>query len=289
LTELGVKASTTSVENPRLKKKTRIFRTKKERKNLKERKKVEKDLEEADAQISVEEREHVQSETLKIVFSLYFRTLKETTDDAMLSVILDGIAKFARLINAEFFGDLLEVIREILERWEETRVRQELVCLNTAFTLLANQGGSNIDLSYFVQRFYELLPEISLSTVLLVKPSKLELSLMELAVRIVDAILFNPPTAPSPARILMFYKRLLTCSLQMEEKDAMTFFKLLQRISGRFEKKVEVMWDPEGANIGEEASGRGMRGWELALFNKYYSTNVTQASKLLWKPEAKGS
>jgi hypothetical protein len=51
----------------------------------------------------------------------------------MLSVVLDGIARFARLINADF-GDLLEVLREILEGWDDddgNRTRAQLVCINT--------------------------------------------------------------------------------------------------------------------------------------------------------------
>lgn len=292
LIELDVKASVDTVETSRLKKKNRVFRTKRERKAFKEKKKIEIDLAEADAQVSAEERERLQSETLKIVFSLYFRILKETDDNAMLSVVLNGIAKFARLINAEFFGDLLEALREILENWDDeeaagsgirNRVREELVCINTAFTLLANQGGSNIDLSFFVERFYELLLDISLSSALLIKPSSEESSLMELLVRIVDAILFSPPTAPSPARITLFYKRILTCSLQMEDKEAMMFLKLLQRINGRFGKKVEGMWDREGAGAVE--TGRGIRGWELALLGQDYYSGITQISKALCKLE----
>lgn len=259
---------------------------------------MEKDLAEADAQVSAEERERLQSETLKIVFSLYFRILKETDDDAMLSVVLDGIAKFARLINAEFFGDLLEVLREILEGWDDEdttkkartgRMREELVCLNTAFTLLANQDGVKIDLSFFIQRFYELLPDISLSPTLLVKPSSAERSLIELVVGIIDAILFTPPTAPPPARISLFYKRLLTCSLQMGEKEVPIFLKLLKRISGRFEKKVESMWEREGAGLGDADTGRGVRGWELAILEQYYCNNIIELGKVLWRSEAKGS
>ena len=291
MNELGVKASTDSVDNPRPKKKDRSFRTKKERKEFKERKKLEQEFAEAEAQVSTEERERLQSETLKIVFSLYFRVLKETHDDAMLSVVLDGIAKFARLINAEFFGDLLEVLREILEGWDDdtsmrsgrNRVSEELACLNTAFTLLANQGGSNIDLSFFVQRFYELLPVLCMSPNLLVKPSSEEKTLIELTVKILDSIIFNAPTPPPPARIFMFFKRLLTCSLQMEEKEAMIIFKLLQRIKGRFEKKVEGIWDQEGAGLGDTGSGRGVRGWEVGLLDKYYCSNVPQMARTLLK------
>jgi hypothetical protein len=196
------------------------------------------------------------------------------------------------LINAEFFGDLLEVLREIMEGWDDNtspksgdtnRVRDELVCLNTAFTLLSNQGGSNIDLSFFVDRFYDLLPILSLSTNLLIKPSPEEKSLLELVVKIVDAILFNAPTPPPPARIFAFFKRLLTCSLQMEEKEAMITLKLLKRISGRFEKKVEGIWDKEGAGLGDAQAGRGVRGWELGLLEQYYCANVSQMGRMLWK------
>jgi nucleolar complex protein 3 len=287
-----VKASTDKVEL-RHSKKDRVFRTKKERKEYKERKKLEKELAEADAQVSAEEREHLQSDTLKIVFSLYFQILKDPQNDAMLAVVLDGIAKFARLINAEFFGDLLVVLREILEGWDNEdsaradrpdrdRLREELVCLNTAFTLLANQGGSNLDLSFFIERFYHLLPEISLSRALFVKPTPEEKSLMELAVCILDAILLSSHTVPSPARIFMFYKRLLTCILQMDEKEATTFLKVLQRINSRYEKKIEGMWDREGAGLGNLDS-TSVRGWELGLSKNHYCTNVRQMSRALWK------
>jgi hypothetical protein len=63
----------------------------------------------------------------------------------------------------------------------------------------------------------------------------------------------------------------------------------LQRIGGRFEKKVEGMWDHEGAGIGEAESGRGVRGWEVSILEKYYTSNVTQMTKSLWKSESKES
>jgi len=284
-----------SGDTPRLKKKQRVFRTKRQRKDLKELQKVQKDLEEGEAQVSAEERERLQSETLKIVFSLYFRVLKETSENAMLSVTLDGIAKFARLINADFFGDLLEVLRELLEGWDEDttegtqeqRVREELVCLNTVFTLLANQGGLNIDLTYFIDRFNDILPLIPFSPQQSAKPSSEEKSLMELAARIIDAILFTAPTAPPRARILIFYKRILSNTLHMEEKEALIFTKVLQRIKGRFDKKLEGIWDAEGVGmgLGDLEVGKGVQGWEAALLDKHYCLSVGQAVMALRREE----
>ena len=278
-----MKASTETVENLRYKKKDRVFRTKKARKDLKETKKMEKEMAEADAQVSAEERDRLQSEALKIVFSLYFRILKATQSDAMLAVVLDGIARFARLINAEFFGDLLEVLRGILAGWDNdgghgSRTRDELVCINTAFTLLANQDGSTVDLSYFVKRFFDLLPALSLSASLGVRPSPEEKSILELVARVVDAVIFTPPIPPSPTTILTLYKRLLTCTLHLEEKEAATFLKILQRMGARFEKKLEGIWDCEGARVG---SGIPVSGWELALLRSQYCMNIRNASMTL--------
>jgi nucleolar complex protein 3 len=276
LTELNVKASTDSVENLRYKKKDRIHRTKKERKDVKERKLMEKEMAEADAIISVEEHERLQSGALKIVFSLYFRILKATRSDAMMSVVLDGIARFARLINADFFGDLLEVLREILEGWDNddgSRTRAQLVCINTAFTLLANQDGSTMELSYFVDQFYKILPALSLSTSLSKRPSTEEKSLLELVARVVDAVVFTAPIPPSPTTIFTLYKRLLTCTLHLEE--ATTILKILHRMGARYDKKLEGLWHRESARA---AGGKSVSGWELALLKRHYCTSIRESS-----------
>lgn len=289
-------------ELPRIKKKNRTFRTKRARKDLKSLQKVQKDLEEGEAQVSAEEREGLQSETLKLVFSLYFRVLKETSrENAVLSVTLEGVAQFARLINADFFGDLLEVMRELLESWDEDeeggeglqiqglRVREKLVCLSTVFTLLANQGGLNIDLQYFIQRFHSLLPFIPFSPSQLADSpsSSNEKSLLELSLKIIDAILFTSPTAPRKADILLFYKCILSNTLHMEEKEAMIFNKVLQKMKGRFDKKLEGIWDAEGVSLGTEDMGkRRIMGWESGLLERHYCPGVGQGVKALRREES---
>lgn len=93
LSELDVKASRETVDNPRKrKKKDRVFRTKKARKLEKERQVSEKEMDEADATVSHEEREERQSETLKLVFGTYFRILKERPL-GLMGATLEGLAK----------------------------------------------------------------------------------------------------------------------------------------------------------------------------------------------------
>jgi nucleolar complex protein 3 len=94
LSELDVKASQETVENPRKrKKKDREFRTKKARKQEKENKEIEKELKEADATVSHEEREKLQGDTLRLVFVTYFKVLKERPP-GLMAATLEGLAKY---------------------------------------------------------------------------------------------------------------------------------------------------------------------------------------------------
>ncbi|KAF2220151.1 nucleolar complex-associated protein-domain-containing protein [Elsinoe ampelina] len=161
---------------PKVKKSKREFRTKRERKRLRETKVIEKEMVEADAAVSHEEREKNQSEMLKLVFVAYFRILKKRTPHLM-GAVLEGLARYAHLINQDFFGDILESLRDLIswevdedEETEEVgnrrdKSRETLLCTVTAFALLQGQdtfkaaNGLHLDLSFFTQRLYnEVLP-----------------------------------------------------------------------------------------------------------------------------------
>jgi nucleolar complex protein 3 len=181
------------------------FRTKKERKLLKDRKAVEKDMREADALVSNEAREKNQAETLKLVFATYFRILKLRTNTKLMGAVLEGLAKYAHLINQDFFGDILEALKELIaqlevadvaegdgkgddqedaEEEEDTLVisrqstRQILLCTITAFALLEGQDASkaasslHLDLSFFVTHLYRALYPLSLNTDIEYNPEK---------------------------------------------------------------------------------------------------------------------
>ncbi|KAL9583088.1 MAG: hypothetical protein Q9203_005229, partial [Teloschistes exilis] len=190
-------SDTTDGKKPKFKKE---FRTKKQRKILKERKVVEKDFQEADAIASHKERERLQSETLKFVFVAYFRILKARTPN-LTGAVLEGLAKFAHLINQDFFGDLLEALKDIISSTMSTEplsnspdpgppdpetqdppdpqkssLRNSLLATTTAFALLSGQeiarsaSSLNLDLTFFTAHTYRSLhayalnPDIELSS-----------------------------------------------------------------------------------------------------------------------------
>lgn len=171
------------------------FRTKKLRKVMKERKAVEKEFREADATVGHEERDRMQAETLKLVFVTYFRILKARVPNLM-GAVLEGLAKYAHLINQDFFGDLLEALKDLTaqadallheddeedkeanagpddddddEAAKRDATRESLLCIITAFALLEGQDASkaaatlSLDLSFFIAHLYKTLYSLALN------------------------------------------------------------------------------------------------------------------------------
>ncbi|KAG9231745.1 nucleolar complex-associated protein-domain-containing protein [Amylocarpus encephaloides] len=193
LSEFSWKASQNHIDRPerdefrgKKPKEQRVFRTKKERKTMKERKIIEKEMVQADASVSHEERDRMQSETLKLVFVTYFRILKMRSPNLM-GAVLEGLARYAHLINQDFFGDLLEALKDLIghaetgddlaeeeeeeEDAETTRnlTREALLCIITAFALLEGQdvakakASLSLDLGFFITHLYRTLHALSLN------------------------------------------------------------------------------------------------------------------------------
>lgn len=208
LSEFSSKASINRVDRPedetngKKQKQKREFRTKRERKVEKERKVVEKDMKEADALVSHESREKNQAETLKLVFGNYFRILKLRTP-SLMGPVLEGLAKYAHLINQDFFGDLLEALKDLIGHADKDEVedeepgqddeenkeqskpsksrdsyREALLCTVTAFALLQGQDATkaaatlHLDLSFFIKHLYRSLYTYSINPDIEYNPAK---------------------------------------------------------------------------------------------------------------------
>ena len=80
---------------------------------------------------------------------LYFSILKNSRPTPLLPAALQGISKFAHLVNIDFFKDLMKVLKDLMLRASDTKeddfstdVRRGLLCIVTAFELLTGQGDS---------------------------------------------------------------------------------------------------------------------------------------------------
>lgn len=271
LTELATKASRDTVdrvEGPKIRKKDRAHLTKKQRKQRKEEKLIDEEMRKAETVVSAEEKERIQGETLKITFVLYFNILKERSN-SLMATTLEGLSRFSHLVNADFFGDLLEVLRELIKdrhMWEvdgefkfkESMTREALLCVITAFSLLSGQTGEsmNLDLSFFINHFYSALYSIGLNpdlefshkTLRLDDPlkraafgpeeaefrRKVNISTeMEMVVKAIEFIFFRQRQV-GKLRVEAFSKRLMVASLQMPERSSIAALKILDKMTKKF-------------------------------------------------------
>ncbi|CAM1502887.1 Fc.00g076630.m01.CDS01 [Cosmosporella sp. VM-42] len=285
LSEFSGKASQDHVDREAAPKKKfkKEFRTKRERKNVKEQKALEKDMSNADALVSHEELERMQSDTLKLVFATYFRILKARVPHLM-GAVLEGLAKYAHLINQDFFGDLLEALKDLIRHADEDAedgpaeedeeeedeedipvrnlTREALLCTVTAFALLAGQDVHNsrstlhLDLTFFTTHLYKSLLNLSIHPDLeLTRPTNSTSSTSKINVQTTTVLLLRsltgiilPPwniRSVPPLRIAAFVKQLMTTSLQVPEKSCQAILVLLGDVAHTHGKKVSSLWNTE--------------------------------------------
>ncbi|KAG6868376.1 hypothetical protein C0993_004022 [Termitomyces sp. T159_Od127] len=236
-TELGIRASDSSVDKPVRKesgskaaarrakgKSTELPHLSKKAKNaLKEKREIDQEFREAEAEVDKEERVATQTETLKLIFVLYFRILKNPQPTALLPAALHGISKFAHLVNIDFFKDLLAVLKELISRESDdddtidftvtsaNNIRHRLSCIVTAFELLSGQGtpigeALNLDLSDFISALYSLILPLSLMMDIDSAPLPSGTGTSPIKTQSIGT------TAP-PGRSAAFAKRLLSASM----------------------------------------------------------------------------
>ncbi|KZT68113.1 nucleolar complex-associated protein 3 [Daedalea quercina L-15889] len=329
-TELGVRSSETKADKEQPggarskkgkgKKAEQPHLSKKAKKVLKEKKEIEKEMREAEAEVDKEERAAKQTETLKLLFVLYFRILKNPTPTPLLPAALQGISRFSHLVNIDFFRDLLQVLKGIMTRDPDVQdedarrtdhdtsgsqsAQYQLLCIVTAFELLSGQGEAlDIDLGDFVNRLYAILPALGVahdvetvpeaafkSDVRVSRPSTTADMLFR-AVHLVFAPRVSASAAP-PWRAAAFAKRLLTAALHWPPATASRAIEVVGVLVER-DPKLEALLSTEdrGGNglyrpdldDPQLSNPFGTTFWELhVLAHRHWDTRVRdQARKVL--------
>lgn len=220
-----------------------VVLSKKAKKAMRDRRGIEKEIQEAEETVKVEEKERNQTETLKLIFALYFRILKLDHRSILFPTALEGLAKFAHLVNIDFFRDLMRVLRQHIDdqvfasksgdqededqsnkvRRSREQIGDRLVCIRTAFELLSGQGEAlNVDLTEFINDLYSIL--IPLGTQLTLEENQSTtmnqeersgLSNLDLLFKALNLAFLTPRSTIPPLRAQAFTKRLLTITLSL--------------------------------------------------------------------------
>uniref|UniRef100_I3KSJ2 Nucleolar complex protein 3 homolog n=1 Tax=Oreochromis niloticus TaxID=8128 RepID=I3KSJ2_ORENI len=177
-----------------------------QRKWKKAEEKLEKELLEAEASESKDKKIKLHTETLNIVFLIYFRILKKAQKSVLLPAVLEGLANFAHLINLEFFDDLLNVLQDLIQSGDLSN-KETLHCIQTVFTILSGQGDVlNIDPLNFYSQLYKLLSRLHAGA-----PNDDAI----IVLRCLDAMLTRRRKQVTLQRVMAFVKRLSTISLHV--------------------------------------------------------------------------
>ncbi|KAG0682883.1 hypothetical protein C6P40_001795 [Pichia californica] len=303
-------------DEPKLKKKDRVHFSKKQRKQLKERKEIDKEMRNAEQSITAEQREKNQAQILKMLLTFYLEILK-ARPAKLMAAVLESLSKFGHMVNIDLMGDFLQVLREITEELLENKdlnsneVRQVLLCIITSFSLVANLPSKkvNVDLNKFVDYLYSLLPNLSLDTEiefshktlrlidplsttdLNLKPSVNVSTKAELLLRCLNAIFFNSKSGSSK-RALAFTKRLYLASLHLPEKSTVAILKFIDKLMGRFDELKTLYSTEDRVQNGvyhaeidetERANTEVAVLWENVLLDNHYSNNIAMGAKHLFK------
>lgn len=260
-----------------------------QRKWKKAEEKLEKELLEAEASESKEKKLKLHTETLNIVFLIYFRILKKAQKSVLLPCVLEGLAKFAHLINLEFFDDLLTVLHNLIES-ADLSYRESLHCIQTSFTILSGQGDVlNIDPLKFYTHLYKTL------FLLHAGASNDDIAIV---LQCLDVMLLKRRKQVTLQRALAFIKRLSTLSLHVMPNSSVGILAANRMLMHTF-PKCDILLDNEAQGSGvylpeldqpEYCNPHNTGLWELHAIKRHYHPVVRRfAAHLMAGAPSEGS
>ncbi|XP_039991094.1 nucleolar complex protein 3 homolog isoform X2 [Xiphias gladius] len=222
-----------------------------------------------------EKKIKLHTETLNIVFLIYFRILKKAQKSVLLPVVLEGLANFAHLINLEFFDDLLNVLQSLIQSGDVTN-RESLHCIQTVFTILSGQGDVlNIDPLTFYSQLYKMLLRLHAGA-----PN----DDIIIVLRCLNAMLTRRRKQVTLQRAMAFVKRLSTLSLHVLPNASVGILAANRAAMHSF-PKCDFLLDNEVQGSGfylpeldepEHCHAQNTALWELHTLMRHYHPTVRQ-------------
>lgn len=201
----------------------------KKRKRDKELAEIEAELKEGSGTVDKIVLARCQSETLQSVILTYFRILKNTDASirqALLPSALEGLAKFAHLINMDTVVDLLDVLKQLLLTVDELPLEASLNCVLTAFQTLQGPGKEmQIDVKEYVTPLYSQIPRLG--------TEENSRSNTEIALQCLTAA-FIKRREYSTVRIAAFLKQIFTVAMHAPEYTSVPLIALARQILQRY-------------------------------------------------------
>ncbi|MEE6485629.1 hypothetical protein FKM82_014353 [Ascaphus truei] len=231
--------------------------------------KLDRELMEVEASENKEKKIKLHTETLNIVFLTYFRILKRAQKSVLLPAVLEGLAKFAHLINVDFFDDLLVVLHNLVDSGDLS-YREGLHCVQTAFNILSGQGDVlNIDPLKFYTHLYKTLFGLNAGATN---------DDTQIVLQCLDVMLTKRRKQVSQPRALAFIKRLSTLALHVLPDSCIGILSTNRVLMQTF-SKTDILLDSDSQGSGlylpeldepEYCNVQNTALWELHRLQRHY-------------------
>ena len=227
---------------------------------------------------------------IEAIFGVYFYILKLEVSPKLLEPALQGMSKFAHLINVELILDLIAVVSEKLEKeGPKLSLPCKLHCISTTFKVLSGRGTS---IEMDVRQHYTTIYEILLSVTL----NHYEWEYFGLIFECLNSMFGRHASKSLPVdRVASFVKRLLNISTQLPPYYAVACQHQARKLMIT-DPRLYNMLDFEGGYNKEylpfesnpdHANSLSCCLWELSLtsnhyhpFNKVYSRDLSTWSEI---------
>ncbi|CAL4084675.1 unnamed protein product, partial [Meganyctiphanes norvegica] len=218
------------------------------------------------------------TQIIHIVFGLYIHVLKRKPNPKLIDGVMEGLATYAHLINIEFFGDLLNVLNDLLES-ETMSNRETLHCIKTVFTILSGQGQVlNIDPSRFYNKLYSDFFNLC---------SEDHKDILA-ALSTINQMLIERRKQVNIKRVLAFCKRLSTMCLSLQHHGIIPSLTMLRSVMlAHVQTEILLETEQEGSSgvfnpevtEPEHSHSDATALWELHPLTRHYHETVKQCSK----------
>lgn len=256
-----------------------------DRKKIKEKAQLSIDLEENRLKETLKAKLRVQTRILEQIFLVYFNILKKSPNFKLIPCVLEGLAKFAHLINLEFFDDIVKLMHEMIES-ERLNFRSKLHCIKTVFIVLSGRGEA---LTIDPMRFYN-----SLYNIILRIDTTVNLDNTAILSECIDMMFFKRRKQLPSARLLSFVKRMGIVALQTDPVASAILLDLLRKLLS-LNPNTDLLFDNEYQNSGiyqpevtqpDYANAQNSAMWELYALRRHYNPLVSYEAEALIKEQS---
>lgn len=247
----------------------------KKRKRDKDLKEIDRELQEGEATVDKILLARCQSDTLQTVTLTYFRILKSDnlkTSDHMKEILptcLEGLAKFAHLINIDTVMDLLAVLKDLLKDIDTLPLDAALNCVLTAFQTLSGPGKEmQIDQKEYISPLYTQLPRLISEATDSGKDTATMIKCLEAA--------FIRRREYSTTRVAAFLKQIVTVAMFAPASTAIPLIAFTRQLIQRYPSTHQLLENEEDAIT----SGQYCPDVDEPELSNPFSTSAWEAANL---------